>query len=237
MIDFHGECDMVLLANQKIRIHIRTKINTWWSFIEAAALRIGSDVLEVSSANGGTYYWNGKPLDPVDGQVLELSGFSTKFRSRGDRDKGFRVDAGRRQAIGINIYKDFVSVDVNVESNALANFGGSVGMMGSFPDGQMLARNGTVMTDANAFGKEWQVLATEDMLFHSTKGTIQAPIECKLPEEVKRSKPRRLGESLIQRKDAEAACASGRRLDKAEMEACIYDILATNDLGMSNVYA
>lgn len=36
-----------------LEIHVRTKINTWWSFIETAAIRIGNDILEVTGGRLG----------------------------------------------------------------------------------------------------------------------------------------------------------------------------------------
>jgi hypothetical protein len=61
--DYHGECDLVLLKSDKFEaglgldIHIRTKIRRHMSYISSAALRIGSEVLEVESQ--GVYWWKG----------------------------------------------------------------------------------------------------------------------------------------------------------------------------------
>jgi cysteine-rich repeat protein len=61
--DYHGECDLVLLHNSDFEsglgldVHIRTKIRRDMSYITSAALRIGTDVLEVESQ--GVYYLNG----------------------------------------------------------------------------------------------------------------------------------------------------------------------------------
>ena len=55
--DFHAACDLVLLDNPKFRngvgmtIHVRTKLQTWWSFVQAAAIRIGQDILELEGGN------------------------------------------------------------------------------------------------------------------------------------------------------------------------------------------
>ncbi|CAB9519418.1 expressed unknown protein [Seminavis robusta] len=58
--DFHGQCDLVFLENkdfnngQGMDIHVRTTARYQYSYIEAAALRIGDDVLQVSS-HGNTF--------------------------------------------------------------------------------------------------------------------------------------------------------------------------------------
>ena len=42
-------------------IHIRTKITSWWSAIDGAAMRIGEDVLEMRGGSEDTWFWiNGK---------------------------------------------------------------------------------------------------------------------------------------------------------------------------------
>jgi hypothetical protein len=54
--------------------------------------------------------------------------------------------AGGRERIKLNTYKDFVAV--LVEQGQSANFLNSVGLMGDFRTGNMLARDGkTLMTD------------------------------------------------------------------------------------------
>ncbi|CAB9526735.1 expressed unknown protein [Seminavis robusta] len=51
--DFHGACDLVFLDNpdynngQGMKIHIRTKIVKWWSYVEQVVVQIGNDTLEV----------------------------------------------------------------------------------------------------------------------------------------------------------------------------------------------
>lgn len=91
----------------------------------------------------------------------------------------------------------------------------------------------TNFTDTDAFGKEWQVLASEPMLFHSVEG-VQSPQHCVMPSETESStKRRRLGETAISRDDAIAACIHASSED---LPACIYDVLASNDLDMAGAY-
>ena len=107
--------------------------------------------------------------------------------------------------------------------------------MGSYPDGAMVARDGTtVMTDdTDAFGKEWQVLGSESMNFHKVEG-VQHPDECIMPSEMSAStKKRRLGESMITKEDAAFACAHAGEDEKI---SCVFDVLATNDVGFADSY-
>jgi hypothetical protein len=51
---FHGGCDLVLLSNPGfgnglgLHIHTRTKVESWWSYIEQAVVQIGDQMIELS---------------------------------------------------------------------------------------------------------------------------------------------------------------------------------------------
>ena len=69
-------------------------------------------------------------------------------------------------------------VRVNFRGATASFFGNSLGMMGSFEIGEMLARDGeTVLDDPNAFGHEWQVLDTEPQLFQDKNRFPQFPMK------------------------------------------------------------
>jgi len=161
--------------------------------------------------------------DDIADSILFLFSFS-QIKIRVDLDDG--------DAIGLETFDDFVRVSIHSTGKAPTKFEGSVGLMGSYPDGQMLARDGsTIMEDTNKFGIEWQVHGTEPMLFHDLEG-VRYPMQCQMPDMVKRSH-RRLGETNITHEDAELACA---RVEAADRDACIFDVLATNSLGMAGSY-
>jgi hypothetical protein len=114
------------------------------------------------------------------------------------------------------------------------SFGDSVGLMGDFAFGRMVARDGkTVVTEPNTFGQEWQVLETEPSLFQSLR-LPQHPLECTLPPPVKASQlRRRLLKSPVDENAAEKACAHwGEGKDD-----CVFDVLTTGDLEMAMVGA
>jgi hypothetical protein len=234
--DYHGECDLVLLHSSNFEsgvgldVHIRTqKIHEKFSYISRAALRIGTDVLEVASR--GIYYLNG-----VAGANMpnEISGFSVTHTQPSDDLHVFDVKLynNGHERIKIKTYRDFVSVWV--EKGKGIHFGDSVGLMGDFSMGQMLARDGkTVIDDPNAFGQEWQVLDREPTLFQTVRFP-QHPQVCTLPTPKQTSAlRRRLSESTVDDLAAEEACAQWGK----GKEACIYDVLMTGDLGMAAVGA
>lgn len=240
--DFHGGCDLVLLHNPGFAnglgmdIHIRTEIDTWWSYIKTAVLRIGDDTFEVMGGEGLKYWVNGKAgkTSLKNGRTLEktLAGkYKIRFRWMNANQHIFNVDLGDGESILFKTFKQFVRVNVNASNPE--DFLGSSGLMGSFPGGVHYARdNSTVLDDVNVMGQEWQVLSDERKLFHNLAGP-QHPAKCSMPTETETSRKRRLGEAGITLEDAERACA---RVDAANRNACIFDVLATNDKDMAGSY-
>jgi cysteine-rich repeat protein len=227
--DYHGECDLVLLHSSAFEsglgldVHIRTHIRRDMSFITSAAIRIGTDILEVESQ--GFYYLNGEfGADLPD----KFSGFAFSHTQPTDKQHLFELYLGGRERIKIKTYNDFVSV--LIEQGQIEHFGDSVGLMGDFGKGRMFARDGkTVLDNANEFGQEWQVLDTEPSLFQ-IPFLPQDKQECRLPPPMQASQlRRRLEESSGLELAAEKACEHwGEGKDD-----CMFDVLATGDLGMA----
>jgi hypothetical protein len=232
--DYHGECDLVLLHSSTfasglgLDIHIRTQIRRDMSYISSAVIRIGTNVLEVASK--GDYCLNGV----ADADLpSEFSGFAFSHSQPNDHPHVFEVHLGGRERIKLNTYKDFVSVLIEQGENK--HLGDSVGLMGEFTTGHMLARTGkTILNDPNAFGQEWQVLENEPKLFQELR-LPQHPQVCTLPnpKEASALRRRRLAESPYLEKAAEVACAHwGEGKDD-----CIFDVLATGDLELAEAFA
>jgi hypothetical protein len=232
--DYHGECDLVLIHSSKfgsglgLDVHIRTKMRRDMSYISAAVLRMGTDTLEVESQ--GVYYLNGVlNADLPD----EFSGFAFSHTQPTEKQHVFEIYMGGRERLKLKTYKDFVSV--LVEQAQGKHFGDSVGLMGDFGGGRMLARDGkTVLDDPNTFGQEWQVLDTEPTLFQTLRFP-QHPMECTKPTPMQTSQlRRRLSESSpIAELAAEKACEHwGEGKDD-----CVFDVLTTGDLEMAVVGA
>jgi hypothetical protein len=113
-------------------VHIRTKINTWWSSIETAVIKIGDATMEITGGTDGGNYWlnghTGKELK--DGDILAFANFSVTFNQVTFKQKKYRFEFGHGDALSIQTYKDFVSVVV--KANTATNFMGSVGLIGKF---------------------------------------------------------------------------------------------------------
>eukprot|EP00980_Cylindrotheca_fusiformis_P006756 scaffold1410_cov123-Cylindrotheca_fusiformis.AAC.4 len=239
--EYHGQCDLVLAKDPEfadglgLDVHIRTKLVRFWSYIESAAVRIGADILEVQGSGdpefGVTNYWFN--LEPV-GELTTVGGFPVTLNEKSRRKKVFEIDLSSKypgEKIVVSTFNEFLKVDF--ENGSEEAFGNTVGMLGNFSTGQTLARDGaTVMDDFTLFGQEWQVLPSENMLFHETSEP-QFPKKCTEPDDP-RGQRRRLDENAVQEEEAEKACSGIQ--DPLDRKDCIYDVLATQDIDMVGAY-
>jgi hypothetical protein len=242
--EYHGQCDMVLAKDAEfanglgLEVQIRTKLVRFWSYIKSAAIRIGSDIVEIEgtadNSDFALHYWINLEYR---GEVGTLGGFplTIKKPKATSHKTIIEIDLSSKypgQMIEISAWKEFIRVDF--KNGSEASYGNTVGMLGDFKTGQTLSRDGvTVMDDFWAFGNEWQVLPTDDMLFHSVEQP-QFPKKCIEPEDPQGERRRRLEESSITEEQAERACDGIK--DPLDRKDCVYDILATQDLDMTGAY-
>lgn len=202
-----------------LTIHIRTTIRDDFSFIEAAAVKIGQDILEVSGF--GDYLLNGVGTADLPATI---GGFDIDYEMINKKKHRFDIEYAPGKTIRIKTVKDLVNVQL-INATATA-FGDSVGLMGKFGSGKLVARDGhtNLDHDYNDFGMEWQVQHDELKLFDDADRFPQSPTMCLMPEP--KATSRRLGEG-ISRADAEQACT---HWGPKAMHLCVSDVLAMNDL-------
>jgi hypothetical protein len=225
-------------------VHIRTKITDWWSSVESAAVRIGDHTLEIrASDDAKEWLWldgqaNGE-LEDGKWNRADLSGFMVRYKEANGRMGLTRQIniylEGVKEVMILNSFKSFVRVDIDWKESE--NYFGSTGLLGSHADGgTRLGRDGKPIEDHNAFGQDWQVLATEPKLFHSYEGAIVPPNKCKMPEDsaAKQALRRRRLAEGIPRAEAEQLC--NHLHDAEEKEACVFDVLATQDRNLASAW-
>lgn len=233
--DWHGQCDNVMLHapnfafGMGLEMHTRTKIRYDYSYIESAALKLGDDILEVSGY--GEFFVNG--VESAD--VSEISDFPFTHEMMSVHDHLFTIDLGDGASITVRTHNDIVGIGLNPAKRDIGLwFSNSTGLMGDFETGALLARDGvTVLEDPNDMGQEWQVRDTDPKLFQDMERKPQFPEKCIMPSP-NAKETRRLGEN-ISLEAAEKACSHWKTED--EKDQCIFDVLATGDLGMAAVGA
>jgi len=235
--DYHGECDLVLVDNpklstgQNLKIHVRTKINSWYSYVESAAIQIGEEVLEIQ---GGKYkvLVNGKgtkqtPTLFAGYPVKEVN--ITKWCTREKYPDAVtkKIDLGIDGKIVVVYCWGFLYVDVTARGDGFLY---SNGLMGKRDQPGKFARNGTIVLDDVSYAEEWQVQDTEPKLFHEDRYP-QYPISCIPPP--KRIERRSTNMDNLRRRIAESECSN---LAGGALDACVYDVEATGDVNMAIPY-
>ena len=213
-----------------IPIILRNRYGHDYSYIESAAIRIGRDILEVSSF--GAYALNGVEgaLGPNGHSVPRIGGYNIFYEFANGKRHTFVVDIGINEDVTIVAFKEMVSIKILNGTNE--HFGNVSGFMGTY-HGRMLSRNGTnLRNNINSLAESWQVQEGEGNLFRMIRSP-QAPEKCRLPDSVGK-KSRRLGESLAK----EAAKKACQHLKGQAFSFCVSDVLATGDLDLaqSGVY-
>ena len=220
-----------------LRVHIRTQIVRFWSYIRSATIQIGEEILELEGSADSqevtnNYWYNYE----YQGEIEDgLSGFPVISKVHNKFKRSLTIDLNKKYPglkIVLSTYKEFVRVDF--ENGTKEAYGKSVGLLGNFTTGQTLARDGsTALNDFYELGSEWQVLPFEPMLFHDVRQP-QFPAKCIEPIDPRGERRRQLGEISVTEDQAVEACAHlGNAADRKD---CVYDILATQDLDMVGAY-
>jgi len=240
--DFHGQCDMVLLKNpnfeqsRAMEIHIRTKTQYEYSYIEALALQIGDEILEVGGH--GNYMINGVLGTTDDNLPEKFAGYPMSVKKSDKKTHIYQIQTTKDELIEIKTFKQWVSI--SIVNPTEAHFGQSTGMMGEYETGRALARDGTTVLniqnqeDVMTLGQEWQVRDSDVRLFETNDRAPQFPEHCQMPR-FSTALKRRLEQSNISQQAAEEACS---HLSNAqERSNCEYDVIASGDLDMAQAGA
>jgi len=239
--DYHGICDLIMLKHPTfsgslgMEIHIRTKKTRKWSYVSIAVVLIGKDSFEVVGESGGNTRWINTievKRDDFDKNSLEISGFPVSCIDANSNQHEYIINLDNKEYIELKTWKDMVRVDIVVNRN-MNTFGGSLGLLGLYPEGTMVGRDGkTAISDYNKFGQEWQVLSSEPKIFRVVDGP-QHPLQCEVPN--KTSMRRRLAESIISREEAKTACGQ-IGVNEDEFDLCIFDVMAIGDKNAAGAY-
>jgi len=238
--DFHGHCDLLLLDSPAaangagVSIQVRSSpYKETFSYTSAAAIQIGDHVLTIGS--NGQHAIDGVPQvvgktgalvvdklhqHPVHSSASKKGRHVYKIHLKNGPDHG-------REEIDVREYKNWITIAIIHPT--LANWEKSVGLLGRFPDGALLGRDGkTIHASYVDFGQDWQVAPGDSLLGpgpfldHSC-----APLEAQVKL---RRIGRRLEESSITRAQAAKACEHWGN----QIEDCVNDVQISEDLEMAN---
>lgn len=213
-------------------MHVRTTIQNFFSYIEAAAVKVGNDIVELAN---GSVKLNGVDHSDEDLPLVFGEGdtkYSVYMHKKETTDEGtvkrrtYRLKLDDDTAIEFRFYKKFNSFKILGH----IDFHDSVGLMGQYPTGAMLSRGGKVMDDFEQFSFEWQVSPQDPVLFSDARAPQLPNEKCRMPNQSHTSRRRlkRGNRELLE--SAQEACSG---LSEHNRELCVDDVMMTGDLGMA----
>ena len=241
-----------------LHVYIRTArvgtLQKGYSYISAAAVKVGPDIVEVQG--DGTLIVNGiATFSDKDDAFLEVtSGTFAIAKTTTNAKKGEKNDYGLGPVQdGTPLYDLYFCDDTDhqfslqISTNkwkamfvrTIGTFpADSVGLLGSPDHLPLFARDGQtdLSSDHNALGEEWQVRSDEPKLFQDNTYFPQHPAGCVYEEiggKEKSSIRRRLSylDNPISPEAAAEACAQA---PDHKREFCIQDVIATGFLELAS---
>ena len=220
---FHGE---------GFDLHVRTTIDSFFSYIEAAAIRVGGHVLEVDS---NKIYLDGEEVEaPVAFKSTDNKhDYLYKVVETKKNKKFTALEADNREIVDFRFYKNYLTLSAKGTETDLYD---AQGLLGSFQEGAMIDRDGKAFDRSfEEYAFEWQVntLAGDPSLF-VTDRSPQLPYErCEMPTQARPARRLRADTALL--KQAESACASAVG-NANDFSLCVDDVMATGELGLAEVW-
>ena len=228
--DFQGECDLVLFKksdfelNKDLAVHIRTTSLNSFSFIESSAVKVGQDVLEFAA--GQKVYMNGGLLSFTGASHTFGPGYSVSMSTDSDNNerKVFLVEL-KTVTLKVKASKAFMTVSISGENFSL---NGSVGLLGKYGSGAMVARDGRLVDEFLEFGFEWQVIPDQDGQLFQAAREPQLPYErCRMPDAEMPSRRKLLASNGLLYEQALDACNANH---PENVDSCVNDVLLSGDL-------
>ena len=254
----HPLCEMILiksdsfLSGSGLYVFIRTTMlggfQKGFSYISAAAVKVGPDVVEVQGDN--SLIVNGHVMfSDEDAATLDFASgkFSLTKTTNANSEESHYVEVGT--AIYDLNFSDHngdetsIQISTNKWKMMYVNLSGNfpvdtAGLLGSPHHLPLFGRDGKTdfRSDHNALGDEWQVRSDEPKLFQNNTYVPQYPDRC-IYEEIGGSNDesgnvrRRAERDLISREAAAEACA---RASIQKRNFCIQDVIATGFIELAS---
>lgn len=205
----------------------------FFSYVDAAAVRIGETVLEFDRdffrVNGQEHDYDATASFDFEEQGRTYK-ISSEAMSKTKRETTLKLD--NSASIKIRATKSLMYV--NFEGSTAA-FHDSMGMLGDYKTGDMYGRNGELFEeDYLQYGFEWQVDPHKDPVLFTEHRSPQLPYEkCRLPVQAAASSRRRLrADNSAMRDEAVKACQDA----KTDFDLCVDDVMATGDAEAAEMF-
>jgi len=181
-----GECDIVLYSNPNFAsgaglvIQIRTEIKKYYTFIRNLAIKFGDQYFEVEKRKGPgvNFYYNGRywkqPPRNFGGYLVRKVENATWCENQCSGAQILNFEFEELGSVEVGNWAGFLHATISLRP---PSYDGSVGLLGKPGEIGFYARNGSILQNADQYGKEWQVLDTEPILFHKSRSP-RYPEQC-----------------------------------------------------------
>lgn len=256
---FQGECDLVLVQTPLFKVHVRTTITFYYSYIAAAAVQVGNHIVQVNAEqpdhvvlDGVQHVLDASPQDDsFQASRVHLSTPATLVFRDGNstyhyafeethsstKKRVYRLDLTDWSYVRFKMYGKFMTVSIHAGDQQ--DFQGGTGLLGRYPDGEMVRRGETEPSMPYTFAEfalEWQVNPTlGDPILFDTARPPQMPYEiCRLPTLAQPAR-RHLLRGRVSMNQALDACR-GHGVPTENLDLCVDDILSADDLGLATIW-
>lgn len=221
----------IFLEGAGLDFHARTTIQDYFSYIEAAAVRVGETVMEF---NNDHFVVNGNMYSPTDLPMIIESDVKLLIVNYVEENKptknrqSYQIHMGGSSSIILKFYKQYMTYKILGEAR---DFADSVGLLGDYETGAMISRDGSAMENFEEFAFEWQVNAMVDPKLFMEAREPQLPYEkCRMPTAPRPARRLRASNNNLL-EQAAAACVGASSVD-----LCVDDVVMTGDLDFAHTW-
>ena len=217
-------------------LHVRTKIHDFYSYVEAAALKIGSRIFEfhpkVFLLDNEMFTAENLPMSiKGDGDAEYKLSVEVKGTDRHD----WTLELGNTTIV-FHFYKHFSTVKINGSAIDLKN---AQGLLGEYTTGLWKNRHGDVSTSFEDHAFHWQVnpLEGDPELFKvtSSEGHPQLTYErCRMPTVGRPTRRLRSADDQALHNEASQACNHVAGVH--DFNLCVEDVMTTKDIGLAELW-
>lgn len=168
-ITCHGQCDLVLMSCQSRRsgksldIHIRTKTNNAFTFIQGIAIKFDGHQFEMD--NNDIFHVDGKLYEK--NPPADFAGYPINSVESTDWCKDMCEDLLINVISFDDAWVEFANWGGFLHISTGGYFGNCNGLLGKVKAGGTFGRNGTVLENIDEYVQDWRVIHSDPALFQS----------------------------------------------------------------------
>ena len=220
--DYHGGCDIVLINNALLDLHVATEPMVGYAGISKVVVKMHGSGKKLEIQDNGDTYVDGV-FSPLGVPSL-FDGYTVDTTTSGSGDT-YKIELSSSPLQFISINRWSYNLDVQVQAHG-SLFAGSKGMCGSWNSGGVKKRDGSTFPapDPLLYADEWQVQAGE----HHFEAPFPA-VACSAPptcgKDLKEDLQQKLedgetAEAIIDETESPCGRTGGRKLRSSCRKTC-----------------